>query len=44
MTGTAERTVNGTLTVPREGEYELEAIVYENGTRVRVDWTRVPFS
>ncbi|TSD15069.1 PGF-CTERM sorting domain-containing protein [Haloglomus irregulare] len=41
VTGTAERTVNGTLTVPREGEYELEAIVYENGTRVRSTRTRV---
>lgn len=34
MTGDGEREVRGTLTVPREGGYRLEATVYRNDTRV----------
>ena len=34
LTGDDETDVNGTLTVPREGGYRLEAVVYRNGSRV----------
>lgn len=34
LTGDGERAVNGTLRVPREGGYRLEATVYRNDTRV----------
>lgn len=34
LTAEGERRVATTLTVPREGGYELEGIVYRNGTRV----------
>jgi PGF-CTERM protein len=34
MTGDGEREVRGTLTVPREGGYRLEATVYRNDSRV----------
>ena len=34
VTGDGERVVPGTLTVPREGGYRLEAVVFRNGTRV----------
>ena len=34
LTAEGERRVSTTLTVPREGGYELEGVVYRNGTRV----------
>jgi len=36
-----ERTVNGTLSVDREGGYQLEAVVYEDGTRQTTQSTSV---
>lgn len=41
VSGTEERVVNGSLTVAREGEYRLETIIYENGTRTRSTRTRL---
>lgn len=39
--GTREVTVNQSVTVPREGGYRLEVIVYEDGRRAAVERTRV---